>query len=417
MSAAGPLLIIGASYAGTRIAQTARELGYDGPIVLAGDEIHAPYQRPPLSKGVLGGRVLPEQLPLWGDDFFRRNAIDWRPGHRAVRIDPGAHEVEFDDGSTMTYRTLALTSGARCRSLAIPGAELEGVYGLRNLDDATRLRSALSEASRLCVIGGGFIGLEVAASARQLGLDVTVIEALPRLLARALTPALSGFVSREHQSRGVAILTGAQVRALQGIAGRVRAVELADGRRLACDLVVVGVGAQPNEEPALRAGISTGNGILTDGLGRTSAPDVLAAGDVARMAFDPGHGEPALALRLESVHAANEGARAAASGLVGRARPFGGVPWFWSDQFDLKLQIAGLAQETDMAVLRGDPDAGRFSVFHLRQGRVAAVQSVNRPGEHMLARKWIESGVRIDSATLADRGVDLQQITQGASRP
>lgn len=414
MSTPRPLVIIGASYAGTRMAQTARELGYDAPIVLVGDETHAPYQRPPLSKGVLAGRVAPEQLPLWGGDYFQRNAVEWRRGVRAVSIDPAAHEVKLDDGSTLGYRTLALTNGARCRTLDIPGAELDGVHSLRSLDDALRLRTALTEASRLCVIGGGFIGLEVAASARQLGREVTVIEALPRLLARALTPILSEFLSRAHRSRGVKMLTGCQVRALREAGGHVAAVELSDGRRLECDLVLVGIGAVPNEELAAQAGIATGNGILVDGLGRTSAPDVLAAGDVARMLFDQGDGEPALPLRLESVHAANEGARAAASGLVGRARPCAGVPWFWSDQFDLKLQIAGLAREGDMPVLRGDPDASRFSVFHLRKGRVAAVHSVNRPGEHMLARKWIEAGVSVDPVTLADPSVDLKQIAQGS---
>lgn len=403
-----PLVIVGASYAGTRLAATARELGYDAPIILLGEESHRPYQRPPLSKGLLAGSVAPGELALWGEAFYANHAIELRSGVRATGLDPRAREVRLHDGSSLRYATLALTTGARCRALAAPGAGLDGVFALRDLDDALRLHAALADATRVCVIGGGFIGLEVAASARRRGLAVEVVESAPRLLARAVSPRLSGYLERAHRLRGVQVRPGRQVRALRGDAGRVVAAELDDGARIACDVVVVGVGALPNVELAEQAGLLTRNGIVVDGFGRTSAPGVLAAGDVASLAPVDGDGSPPL--RLESIHAANEGARAAASGLCGQMRAFGGVPWFWSDQYELKLQMAGLTRAGDTAVLRGDPEADRFSEFHLRDGRVVAAHSVNRPGEHMLARRWIEAGARIDAGMLADTSVDLKGL-------
>ena len=403
-----PLVIVGASYAGTRLAATARDLGYDAPIILLGEESHRPYQRPPLSKGLLAGSVAPDELALWGEGFYANHAIDLRSGVRATGIDPRAREVRLDDGSSLRYATLALTTGARCRTLAIPGAGLDGVFALRSLDDALRLHAALADATRVCVIGGGFIGLEVAASARRRGLAVEVVESAPRLLARAVSPRLSSYLERAHRLRGVEVRLGRQVRALRADAGRVVAAELDDGGSIACDVVVVGVGALPNVELAEQAGIATRNGIVVDGFGRTSAPGVLAAGDVASLAHVDGAGDASPPLRLESIHAANEGARAAASGLCGQMRAFGGVPWFWSDQYELKLQMAGLTRAGDTAVLRGDPEADRFSEFHLRDGRVVAAHSVNRPGEHMLARRWIEAGARIDARMLADTSVDLK---------
>lgn len=412
MDTSQPLVIIGASYAGTQLAASARELGFDAPIMLIGDERHAPYQRPPLSKGLLTGKTTLEQLPLRGPSFFAENGIDLRLGLRATAIDTAARRVTFDDGGSLDYGWLALATGARCRQLQVPGAALQGVFDLRTLDDALRVSEALTQARRACVIGGGFIGLEVASALNARGADVTVIESQPRLLARVFPPAMSDYVAASHRRRGVTLLTGHGVRALLGGAGgRVEAVQLDDGTRIGCDMVVLGIGVLPNDELAAQAGIATGNGILTDALGRTSASGVLAAGDVANMALPAiaAAGGPAR-LRLESIQAANDGARAAASVLMGREQPFTSVPWFWSDQYDLKFQMAGLPLPGDQAVLRGDMAGDRFTLFYLRDGALAAAHSVNRPAEHMLSRRLIAAGVQIAPEQLADGSFDLKSL-------
>lgn len=413
MSTSQPLVIVGASYAGTQLAASARELGFDAPIVLIGDERHAPYQRPPLSKGLLTGKTTVEQLPLRGPDFFADNGIDLRLGVRATAIDTAARRVTLDDGGSLDYGWLAITTGARCRPLPVPGAALEGVFDLRTLDDALRVSEALSCTRRACVVGGGFIGLEVASALNASGAEVTVIESQPRLLARVFPPVMSDYVEASHRKHGVTLLTGRGVRALHGGAGaRVESVELDDGTRIGCDMVVLGIGVLPNDELAVQAGIATGNGILTDALGRTSAPGVLAAGDVANMALPTitAAGGPAR-VRLESIQAANDGARAAASVLVGREQPFSGVPWFWSDQYDLKFQMAGLPLPGDQAVLRGDMAGNRFTLFYLRGGALVAAHSVNRPAEHMLSRRLIAAGAQIEPEQLADGSFDLKSVS------
>jgi 3-phenylpropionate/trans-cinnamate dioxygenase ferredoxin reductase subunit len=259
------------------------------------------------------------------------------------------------------------------------------------------------------VIGGGFIGLEVASALRMRGAEVTVVEAQPQLLARAFPPLMSAYVENAHRRRGVALRTGRGVRALHGAQGRVAAVELDDGTRIDGDLVVLGIGVLPNAELAQQAGLAVDNGIVVDMLGRTSAPQVLAAGDVASMALPPAPGAPAR-MRLESIQSANDGARALASLVVGRPAPCTAVPWFWSDQFDLKLQMAGLAGPGDDVVLRGDMASDRFSVFYLRQGTLVAAHSVNKPAEHMQSRKLIGARARPGADQLADPSFDLKTV-------
>lgn len=411
MATPAPLVIVGASYAGAQLAASARELGFDAPIVLVGDERHAPYQRPPLSKGLLTGKTTLDQLPLRGPGFYADHAIDLRLGVRATAIDTATRRVAFDDGSTQPYGWLAIATGARCRPLRVPGATLRGVFDLRSLDDALALDDALRSAATVCVVGGGFIGLEVASAMAARGLAVTVVETQARLLSRAFPERMSQYAAEAHRRRGITLLTGRGVRALhgrEGREGRVEAVELDDGSRIACDLVVLGIGVLPNAELAAQAGIATGNGIHTDALGRTSAPQVLAAGDVANMAL-PQLGSGVRA-RLESIQAANDGAKAAASVLVGREQPCLGVPWFWSEQFDLKFQMAGLPAAGDEVVLRGNPEADRFSVFYLRDGVLVAAHSVNRPAEHLHSRRLIGSAARIPPQLLADTSVDLKSL-------
>lgn len=409
MPAAHPLVIVGASYAGVQLAASARELGFEERIVIVGDEAHAPYQRPPLSKGLLTGKTSVDNLALRGPDFFAQNGIELTLGRRATALDPGARSLRLDDGAVLDYGWLALATGARCRPFALPGSTLDGVFELRTLDDALRIADAAGRSERACVIGGGFIGLEVASALRARGAEVTVVEAQPQLLARAFPPQMSAYVEDAHRRRGVAILTGHGVRSLHGAQGRVAAVELDDGIRIDCDLVVLGIGVLPNAELAQQAGLAVDNGIVVDMLGRTSAPQVLAAGDVASMALPPAPGVPAR-MRLESIQSANDGARALASLVVGRAAPCTAVPWFWSDQFDLKLQMAGLAGPGDDVVLRGDMASDRFSVFYLRQGTLVAAHSVNKPAEHMQSRKLIGARARPGADQLADPSFDLKTV-------
>jgi 3-phenylpropionate/trans-cinnamate dioxygenase ferredoxin reductase subunit len=406
---ADALVIVGASYAGVQLAVSARELGFDAPIVLLGDEAHAPYQRPPLSKGLLTGKTDVDQLALRGPDFFAEQNIELRLGTRATALDLTARRVQLADGSHLDYGWLALATGARCRPLNVPGASLQGVHELRTLDDALAVHAAVSgasQATRACVVGGGFIGMEVAAALTAAGAQVTVVEGQTRLLARSFPPAMSDYVAAAHRQRGVALELGRGVEALLGNAeGQVQSVLLDDGRTLACELVVLGIGVLPNVELAEAAGIDCAGGILVDACGRTSAPQVLAAGDVANMALPFGR------LRLESIQAANDGARAAASVLVGQPQPLTAVPWFWSEQHDLKLQMAGIPAHGDQTVLRGDMASDRFTLFYLRDGAVAAAHSVNRPAEHMLARKLITHKAQIPAEVLTDPGSDLKPFS------
>ena len=401
MAAAQALVIVGASYAGVQLAATARELGFEEPIIIVGEERHAPYQRPPLSKGMLTGKTTADKLALRGPGFFDENRIELRLGERATSLDVNAQTLGLAGGAELKYGWLALATGARGRELRVPGAQLDGVFQLRTLDDALCLLPAARSARRACVIGGGYIGLEVASALRSLGIAVTVVEAAERLLTRSsLTPSMSAYVENAHRKRGVQLFTGRAVLSLHGANGRVSAVELQDGEWIECDLVVVGIGVLPNDELAVQGGLKVSNGIETDMLGRTSVGNILAAGDVARMAPSP--------MRLESVQAANDGARAAASVLVGRAQPCTAVPGFWSDQFDLKFQMAGLAMPGDEAVVRGDTESDRFSVFYLRKGTLVAAHSVNRPAEHMHSRKLIGARARLTPEQLADESFNLK---------
>jgi 3-phenylpropionate/trans-cinnamate dioxygenase ferredoxin reductase subunit len=407
-----PLVIVGASYAGVQLAASARELGFEERIVIVGDELHAPYQRPPLSKGLLSGKTTIEQLPLRGPDFFAQNGIELMLGRRVEAFDATARQVSLDGGATLAYEWLALTNGARCRPFTLPGAALDGVFNVRTLDDAVSVAQAARTAKSACVIGGGFIGLEVASSLRASGVEVTIIESQKRLLTRTFPSRMSAYVEGMHTAQGSHVLVGRGVRALRG-EGRVQAVELDDGTRIECDMVVLGIGVVPNAELAQAAGLAVGNGVEVDAVGRTSAPRVLAIGDVASVAQPPAAGNN-VRLRLESIQAANDGAKAAASLLTGRDQPSHAVPWFWSDQFHHKFQMAGLAAPEDEVVLRGDMSHDRFSLFYLRAGALVATHSVNRPAEHMLSRKLIAARARFNADQLADESFDLKAALAAA---
>ena len=415
MGGDAPLLIAGASYAGLQVASSAREAGYAGRIVMVGDEVHLPYQRPPLSKGLLTGKTDVAQLSMRPPAFFDEQRIELCLGRRITAWGRERREVLLDDGSRMAHGPLVIATGARARMLNVPGAALQGVMPLRTLDDAVRLREAMPDARGVCVIGGGFIGLEVASALAAQGLRVTVVEAQARLLARAFTPTMSHYVQQVHEAHGVAVRCGRAVRAVLG-EGRVHAVELDDGERIVCSLVIVGIGVLPNTEWAVQAGLKAdaSGGVLVDALGRTECPGVFAAGDCAAMA-NPYALVPGQPVRLESIQAANDGARAIASALVDRPVPCEAVPWFWSDQHGLKLQMAGLGDAGDALVVRGDMAAHRFTAFHLRDGRVVAAHSVNRPAEHLLARKLVGARVRLTAEALADEAFDLKAALASAA--
>lgn len=402
------VVIVGASYAGVQLAATARELGFDGDIVLIGEEPDAPYQRPPLSKGYLTGNVAEERLPLRSQAFFDEEKIQWMPSTRVTRIDRERKEVMLHDGARIGYDSLALTTGARVRRLGCPGAELGAVHYLRDLRDARRLAETARTARHAVVIGGGYIGLEAAASLRHKGLDVTVVETEQRLLARVASPWMSGFMLRTHKQRGVCFKLGRKVVSLHERCDVV-SVELDDGTRLPCDLVVVGIGVIPNAELAAECGLEVAGGIIVDVYARTSDSAIVAAGDCA--SFVP-YWAPAgaSACRIESVQNANDMARTAASTIVGRPVPYRALPWFWSDQYDLKLQMAGVNTGfTDFAI-RGSVEDSRFSLFYFRDTMLIAVDSINRPQDHMLARKLLANRARILPHEAGDPCFDLKAL-------
>ncbi len=406
----GPVLIVGAGQAGVQTAEALRAGGFAGPITLLGDEPHAPYHRPPLSKAWLAGEMDAAQLVMRAPEMLARKTIELRTGVKVTAIDRAAKAVTLVDGSTLAYERLVLATGARPRALPLPGADARGVLALRSRDDASaiaaRLDLCLAQSRPVVVIGGGFIGLEVAATARKKGLAVTVLEAAPRLLGRVLAPQLSDWYAQLHRSHGAQLLLGAQVAAIEHDAARtVTGVRLGDGSVHPAGLVVVGIGVEPNDELARACGLACERGIVVDACSRTSDPDIVAAGDcTARRAADGS------LLRLESVQNATEQGKSAAAALLGQERPFTATPWFWSDQYDRKLQMAGLSSGATHWVLRGDMDGGSFTVWHYRDATLLAADSVNASREHLLARKLLDAGVSPTPEQAQDSGFDLASL-------
>jgi 3-phenylpropionate/trans-cinnamate dioxygenase ferredoxin reductase subunit len=406
---ANRVLIIGAGHAGGTAAALLRQYGHEGPIVLAGEEPAAPYQRPPLSKAWLKGEADLEALLLRPESFYEEHGIELRTGTTATAIDPAARTVRFADGTVEPYDALILATGSRARRLAIPGADRPELLELRTLADAERLKATLGPGRRLAIVGGGYVGLEAAASARALGAQAVVIERMDRVLARVASETLSAFFTARHRSEGVEILTGAEVAAFED-AG----VRLADGRLIEADAVLVGVGALACDDLARAAGLECGNGVIVDEQARTSDPAIWAIGDVTFRPI-PVHG--GRRHRLESVPNALEQAKQAASAIVGRPAPAAEVPWFWSDQYDLKLQIAGLPDGADRQIVRGDPgvigEGASFAVFHLAGDRILCVEAVNAPAEFMAGRMMIGKATPVDAAKLADPSVSMKLVAAG----
>jgi 3-phenylpropionate/trans-cinnamate dioxygenase ferredoxin reductase subunit len=409
--AAGPVLVVGAGQAGISLVIALRELGDTSPVVLVGDEPETPYERPPLSKGYLRGEHDRASLHFRDPAWFAEQGIDLVTGDAVATIErdaSGGHAVTAS-GRRLDFSRLALTTGATNRRLPVDGADLDGVHSVRTLADADRLAPELRGAERLVVVGGGFIGLEVAAGARALGASVAVVEATERLLGRAATTVLSDFVREAHERRGTRILLDATVTRLTG-RHRVTGVELADGSTLPADVVVVGIGALPRTDLADQLGLDVGPlGIVVDEHARTSDGLSVAAGDCAVGPNPYGRGAPG-PTRLESVPHATDQARAAAATLAGHPAAYATVPWFWSDQADLRLQMAGLPHGADHVVVRGDVAAERFSVLSYRHGLLLAVESVGSSGDYLAVKRALEKGMTIEAAAAADLAVPLKRL-------
>jgi 3-phenylpropionate/trans-cinnamate dioxygenase ferredoxin reductase subunit len=384
-----------------------RQLGWQEAITLVGEEPLLPYQRPPLSKQWLSGEATEESLVLRPATFYAGASIDMRLGLRVTAIDRTARTVTLSDDVVLPYDILILATGARPRRLAMPGSELAGVLELRTVADAEALKAALHPGARLAVIGGGYIGLEAAASARTLGAEVTIVEREPRVLARVACPLLSGFFEKFHRDRGAAIEVNAQVEGLEGEGGHVSGVRLADGRVIPCTVALIGVGAVPNDELARSIGLACDNGVIVDLAARTGDPAIFAIGDCTRRPL-PLYDRVG---RLESVPNALEQAKQAASAICGKPAPAPEVPWFWSDQYELRLQIAGIPFDATEIAVRGRVEDGKFALFHLAaDGTVQAVEAVNASTEFMGGRRIIQRRKQLTRVQIEDMAVSMQQL-------
>ncbi|MER9339676.1 FAD-dependent oxidoreductase [Mesorhizobium sp. M0601] len=381
------VVIVGAGHAGVQAAASLREEGYDGPVILVGDENELPYHKPPLSKTFIKDQQAKPQ-PLRGEAFYTGSAIDFRPGIRVERIDVGGRRLEISGGGVLPFDRLILATGARPRLLPLPGSELSGVVSLRSLGDARLIRELSAQSEEVVILGGGFIGLEIAATLTAAGRKVTVVEAVDRLLGRAVAPVIAGHVRQRLEATGVRILTGTTIERLEDENGRVSAAITSSGERLPAQMVVIGIGVVPNVELAEAAGIVIANGIRVDQQMRTSVPEILAIGDAAsyRHWFTGGD------VRLESVQNATDQARLAARTIAGHTDNYSAVPWFWSDIGDMKLQMVGLISGGDSHVVLGDVAENKFSIYHYAGSRLLGIESVNRPGDHMLGRKMLGAG-------------------------
>lgn len=397
------VVVVGGGYGGAALVALLRQGGHRGEIVLLGDELDHPYHRPPLSKKFTGGELEQWLRPV---EFYAEQKVSLRLGERVAAVDRGRRTVECESGETVAYDALVLATGSRPRPLPVAGADFPEVVSLRTLDHARELRKWVAEERRLVIVGAGYIGLEVAAVAVAGGSPVTVLEREQRVLGRVASEELSSIVHQAHRAHGVDIRTGVEVSELAGPDGTLDEVVLGSGERLLADGVLVGIGATPCLELALEAGLDCDGGLLVDGGARTSDPAVFGIGDVTSRAVPGVEGR----MRLESIPSATEQAKQAVASILGRPAPEPEIPWFWSDQLNLKLKIAGVVRPGPRVVPRGDPGSGRFALFHLEDDRVTAVETSNSPAEFMAGKKFIATGVRVDPTRLADTAVALRDV-------
>lgn len=407
MSERADVVIVGAGHGGAQAAIALRQAKFDGSIVIVGDEPELPYERPPLSKDYLSGEKPFERILIRPAAFWDERQVTMRLGERVVAVDPTAKTVTFADGSTLGYGALVWATGGNPRRLGCAGNDLAGVHAVRNRADVDRMIAELPGIMRVVVIGGGYIGLEAAAVLTKLGKQVTVLEAQGRVLARVAGEPLSRFYEAEHRAHGVDLRTGVGVDCIEGADGCATGVRLVDGTVLPAEMVIVGIGIIPAVEPLIAAGAEGNNGVAVDAQGRTSLADVYAVGDCAAHANRFADG---VTIRLESVQNATDQATAVAKAIAGEAAAYDAVPWFWSNQYDLRLQTVGLSTGHDQAVLRGDPATRSFSVVYLKGGRVVALDCVNATKDYVQGRKLVLEGAIIAPAKLADAAVPLKEM-------
>lgn len=402
------VVIVGAGHGGAQAAIALRQNGFEGSILMIGRDAEIPYERPPLSKEYLAREKEFERICIRPAKFWDEKGVIMKLGATVTAVDPKAHTLTLADGGTVEYGKLIWATGGDPRRLSCAGADLAGVHGVRDRADADRMMAELDAgAKNVVVIGGGYIGLEAAAVLTKLGCNVVLLEALPRVLARVAGEELSRFYQNEHRSKGVDLRLEAQVDSLLGEGGKVTGVKLADGDVLPADMVVVGIGIVPAVGPLITAGAAGGNGVDVDQYCRTSLPDIYAIGDCA--AHANAFAEGAI-IRLESVQNANDMATTAARDIIGNAEPYHALPWFWSNQYDLKLQTAGLSIGHDATVLRGDPASRSFSVIYLKGGKVIALDCVNAMKDYVQGRKLVEAGLAIAPELLANAEVPLKEM-------
>lgn len=401
------ILIAGAGHAAGQTIVSLRQGGFAGKLVLVGEEPYLPYQRPPLSKKFLAGELDVPRLLVRQEKFYTDHDVDVRLSTRVTAIDCAARSATLSTGVSQPWNKLVIATGSRVRQASLPGAQLDGVHYLRTIEDVDRIRDDFRPGAKLVIVGAGYIGLEVAAVAVTRGLDVTVVELADRVMARGGSPLISDFFSRVHEQAGVQIRCNTGVQSFNGIS-RIQSLTLSDGSEIPADLAIIGIGILPNIELAEAAGLPCDNGIVVDEFCRTSDPDILAVGDCTN------HPNALLGkrLRLESVHNAQEQAKTAATTILGKLEPYAQIPWFWSDQYDLKLQFVGFSLPDQQAVVRGDPESRSFAAFYLDDGRLSAVYAINSPREFMLSKKLIASGARPDLAVLRDPAVPFKEIAE-----
>ena len=402
------VVIVGAGHGGAQVALALRTNGFEGSILMIGRENEPPYERPPLSKEYLARDKEFDRLYIRPPQFWVDKNVTLKLGTEVTALDAAAHQVTLGDGSAVTYGKLVWAAGGDPRKLTCAGADLSGVHAVRTREDVDRLMGELDAgAKKVVVIGGGYIGLEAAAVLTKLGCSVTLLEALPRILARVAGPDISSFYEADHRAHGVDLRTNVSVDSLIGDGGKVSGVKLADGSVIPAEIVIVGIGIIPSVAPLLAAGAEGTNGVNVDDHCRTSLPDVYAIGDCA--AFACAYAEGAV-MRVESVQNANDMGTCVAKAICGDPQPYHAFPWFWSNQYDLKLQTAGLSVGYDQTVLRGDPATRSFSVLYLKDGRLIALDCVNVIKDYVQGRKLVEAGAVIDPAKLADTSVPLKEL-------
>ena len=402
------LVIVGTGHGGAQAAIALRQNGFDGSILMIGRDAEPPYERPPLSKEYLSGEKPFERMLIRPEQFWADKSIELRLGSAVTKIDPAAKELSVSGGDTVRYGTLIWSAGGDPRRLSCPGAGLGGIHAVRDKADVDRLRAELEAGdSRVVVIGGGYIGLETAAVLRKRGCTVTLLEAQERVLSRVAGEDLSHFYEEEHRRQGVDVRLGAEIAAIEGDGDRVTGVMLADGETLDCDILVVGIGIVPAVGPLIAAGAAGANGVDVDRYCRTSLADIYAIGDCAAHANPYAGGA---VIRLESVQNAHDMATTAAKAICGDKQPYEALPWFWSNQYDLRLQTAGLSLGHDATVLRGDPAERSFSVVYLKEGRVIALDCVNRTKDYAQGRKLVEMRASVDPGLLLDTDVQLKEL-------